>query len=52
MREKRLLNSMDVVINLPFIKEILEYPKSGKLKPPAIDPYDSTKDPIDQVQTF
>lgn len=52
MREKYLLNPNDVVIEPFFIKEMLEYPNLEKLKPLRIGPYDSTKDPIDYVQTF
>lgn len=35
MREKGLLDPTDVIINPPFIKEVMEYPNSGKLKPPT-----------------
>lgn len=52
IREKGLLDLMDVVIDPLFIKEIIAYPNIGKLKPPPIDPYDGTKDHIDHVQKF
>lgn len=40
---------MDVVIDPPFTKEVLEYPNTGKLKPPAIDLYEDTRNPINYV---
>lgn len=52
MREKGLLDPTNVVIDPSFIKEVMEYPNSEKLKPPPIDPYHRTKDPIDHIQTF
>lgn len=33
MREKGLLDLMDVVIDPSFIKQVMEYPNSGKLNP-------------------
>lgn len=52
IREKGLLDLMDVVINPPFTKEIMIYSNSEKLKPPSIDPYNGTKDPINYIHTF
>lgn len=49
MRRKGLLDPTNVVINPHFTKEIMKYPKSEKLKPPPINPYDGTKDPIDYI---
>lgn len=47
--KKGLLDPTDVVINPQFTKEVMEYPYSSKLKPPSIDPYDKTKDPVDHI---
>lgn len=52
IREKGLLDPMDIVIEPPFINEVMEQPKNDKLKPPLINPYDGTKDLEDYVQTF
>lgn len=52
IKEKELLGLIEVVTEPPFTKELLEYPNLGKLKPPAIDSFDGTKDPIDHVHTF
>lgn len=35
MRETGLLDLIDVVINPLLIKDVMEYPNSGKLKPPT-----------------
>lgn len=39
MKKKGLLNPTDIVIDPPFIKEVMEYPNSGKCKSSPIDPY-------------
>lgn len=52
MREKGLLDPIDIFLDLSFIKEVMEYPNNGKFKPSSIDPYDRTNDPIHNVQTF
>lgn len=52
MKEKRLLDPIDAVIEFLFTKEILGILESEDLKSPAINPYNYTKDLIDHVQTF
>lgn len=52
MKERGLLDSAHVVMEPPFIKEIIEYPNASKLKPSSIDPYDGNKDPIKHMQMF
>lgn len=49
LRERGILAFMNVVIDLPFTKEIMMYPNTSKLKPPPINLYDSTKDYMDHV---
>lgn len=49
IKEKVLFDPNDMVIELPFTKKILKYPNSKKLKPPAIDPCNGTKDFINHV---
>lgn len=52
MRDKGLLDPINVMINLSFTKKILEYPNSRKHKPLIINPYDGIKNPIGHIQTF
>lgn len=52
MRERGLLDSADMVMKSPSTKEIMAYPNIDKLKPPPINPYDGTKDPMDYMQMF
>lgn len=52
MGEKNLLDLIDVVIDPPFIKEVMVYPNNGKLKPLPIGLYEKIKDLIDHVQMF
>lgn len=52
IREKGLLDSTNVIIGLPFIKEVMEYPNSDKLKPLHIGPCNGNKDLVNHVQTF
>lgn len=51
IKQKWLLDPTNTVIEPLFTKETLEYPNPMKLKPLAISLYNSTKDPIDHVQT-
>lgn len=52
MKERGMLDFADMVMELPLTEEIVEYPNAGKLKPPPINPYDETKDPVDHMQIF
>lgn len=52
MRKKGLLDLMDVVIDRPFIKKVIEYHNSNKLKLPPINLYDGIKDLINSIQAF
>lgn len=38
--------------DLPFTKEVIEFPYPEKFKVPAIDPYDRSKDPANHVETY
>lgn len=51
MKEKEFLDPLNAVLDPPFIT-ILEHLNTIKLKPPTIDPYHGTKEPINHVQTF
>lgn len=47
-----MIDPSSIVVEPLFTKKILKYLTTGKPKPPTIDLYDRTKDPINHVQTF
>lgn len=49
IREKGLLDSMDVIIDPSSTEKIIAYPNTNKLKSPLIDLYDGIKDFMDNV---
>lgn len=52
IKEKALMDGLNLTLNPLIATTIISYQKSPKFKPLIIKPYDGTKDPIKHVQTF
>lgn len=50
--EKGVLDLTNIIIDPLFIKEIKEHLNNSKLKPPPINFYNRTKDPVNHAQSF
>lgn len=52
IKEKIVMDGLDLTTYPPFTKRIINYEWPLKFRPPTLDLYDKTKDPVNHVQSF